>query len=101
MTEPDQHTMRVNVPDAFRWPPGVLAVACVDVAGAKVAVSIIEHSGARGYLTEPTAEVGHHGVLAELIQRLIDQACSRAGMLPRGAGFVDLEQVNASTYMAH
>jgi glucokinase len=66
----------------FRLPAGAAPVACVDVGGTKVAVSIAGASGLRGRVAEPTAKEGAHDVLARQIIRLVGQSCRDAGMKP-------------------
>ena len=60
----------------FRLPTGAKPVACVDIGGTKVAVSVATAAGVQGRVTEPTARTGDEGALAAQILRLIDQSCS-------------------------
>ena len=67
-------------PDPFRLAPGAAPVACVDVGGTKVAVSIADAQGLRGCVTEPTATQGAPDALARQIIRLVGQSCQLAGV---------------------
>lgn len=82
MTDPNRRTRHQVFPAGFRWPPGLAAVACVDVGGTKVATQVVDEGGVLASLTEPTAKVGHHGVLAEQVRRMIERACVQAGKSP-------------------
>lgn len=66
--------------DGFHLAAGSAPVACVDLGGTKVAVSIVDGQGSRGQLTEPTATRGHNDALAQQIIRLIGQSCALAGV---------------------
>jgi glucokinase len=66
--------------DEFRLAPGAAPVACVDIGGTKVAVSIADARGMRGHVTEPTAKEGAHDALALQIIRLVGQSCHAAGV---------------------
>jgi glucokinase len=55
-------------------------VACVDIGGTKVAVSVADAQGVRGKLAEPTATVGDRGALAAQIIRMVAQSCASAGV---------------------
>jgi glucokinase len=55
-------------------------VACVDIGGTKVAVSVADAQGVRGKLAEPTATVGDRGALADQIIRMVAQSCASAGV---------------------
>lgn len=66
--------------EAFRLPAGAQPVACVDIGGTKVAVSVADAAGVHGRVTEPTARTGDEGALAAQILRLIDQSCSTSGV---------------------
>jgi glucokinase len=66
--------------DEFRLAPGVAPVACVDVGGTKVAVSIADAHGVRGRTTEPTAKAGAPQALAQQIIRLVGESCQSAGV---------------------
>lgn len=60
--------------------PGAAPVACVDVGGTKVAVSVADEHGVRGKITEPTIKEGNNGALAQQILRLVSQSCDLAGV---------------------
>jgi len=55
-------------------------VACVDIGGTKVAVSVADGQGVRAKVAEPTATVGDRGALAAQIIRLVGQSCANAGV---------------------
>ena len=55
-------------------------VACVDIGGTKVAVSMADHNGMRGRVSEPTCKAGANDALARQIIRLIGQSCDAAGL---------------------
>jgi len=55
-------------------------VACVDIGGTKVAVSVADEHGVRGRVAEPTAKEGNHDALALQIIRLVGQSCASAGV---------------------
>ena len=64
----------------FKWPQGRAPVACVDIGGTKVAVSIVDGRGVSGRVTEPTAKEGANDALALQIIRLVGQSCQIAGV---------------------
>ena len=61
-------------------PAGAAPVACVDIGGSKVAVSIADALGVRGRVAEPTAKEGQSDALALQIIRLVAQSCQAAGV---------------------
>ena len=61
-------------------PKGAAPVACVDIGGTKVAVSIADEHGVRGKVSEPTAKEGRNDALGLQIIRLIGQSCAAAGV---------------------
>ncbi len=61
-------------------PAGAAAVACVDIGGTKVAVSVADEHGVRGKVAEPTATRGNNDALALQIIRLVGQSCAAAGV---------------------
>jgi glucokinase len=67
-------------------------VACVDIGGTKVAVSVADAHGVRGKVAEPTAKEGNHGALAAQIIRMVGQSCSLAGV-----ALADVSAVGVST----
>jgi len=62
------------------FPAAMAPVACVDIGGTKVAVSVADGRGVRGKVTEPTAKVGSRDALAAQIVRLVGQSCVNAGI---------------------
>ena len=62
------------------FPSAMAPVACVDIGGTKVAVSVADGQGVRGKLAEPTATVGDRGALADQIIRMVAQSCASAGL---------------------
>lgn len=66
--------------DEFCLAPGAAPVACVDIGGTKVAVSIVDARGVRGRVTEPTAKEGAPDALALQVIRLVRQSCQAAGV---------------------
>lgn len=65
---------------SFRLPAGAAPVACVDIGGTKVAVSIADSTGVRGKVSEPTAKEGSNDALARQIIRLVGESCALAGV---------------------
>ena len=55
-------------------------VACVDIGGTKIAVSVADRQGVRGKVSEPTATVGDRGAVAAQIIRLISASCQAGGL---------------------
>jgi glucokinase len=66
--------------DEFKLPAGAAPVACVDIGGTKVAVSIADAQGVRGRVVEPTAKEGANDALSQQIIRLVTQTCQAAGV---------------------
>ena len=66
--------------EEFHLPEGAAPVACVDIGGTKVAVSIADAQGVRGRVVEPTAKEGANDALALQIIRLIGQSCQAGGV---------------------
>uniref|UniRef100_UPI0009DFC6BF ROK family protein n=1 Tax=Rhodoferax saidenbachensis TaxID=1484693 RepID=UPI0009DFC6BF len=64
----------------IRLPAGSAPVACVDIGGTKVAVSVADARGIHGKVTEPTAKEGNNDALALQIIRLVGQSCALAGI---------------------
>ena len=69
-----------NTPPSIHIAPGAAPVACVDVGGTKVAVSVADEHGVRGKVSEPTATQGNNDALALQIIRLIGQSAALAGV---------------------
>jgi glucokinase len=65
-------------PAAIRLAPGAAPVACVDIGGTKVAVSVADEHGVHAKLSEPTATRGNPDALALQIIRLVHQSCATA-----------------------
>ena len=61
-------------------PTGAAALACVDVGGTKVAVSVADAQGLRGRVSEPTIKQGSREALSLQVLRLIDRSCDAAGI---------------------
>ena len=64
----------------FCLPAGAAPVACVDIGGTKVAVSIADAHGLRAQVVEPTAKAGPNSALAAQILRMVDQSAAAAGV---------------------
>jgi glucokinase len=62
------------------FPTGMAPVACVDIGGTKVAVSIADARGVRAKVAEPTAKEGINDALAVQIIRMVGQSCAAAGV---------------------
>ena len=69
-----------SFPANLSFPPAMAPVACVDIGGTKVAVSVADGRGVRGKLAEPTATVGDRGALADQIIRMVGQSAAIAGV---------------------
>ncbi len=67
-------------------------VACVDVGGTKVAVTVVDDQGRRNRVFEPTVKTGERDALAQQIIRMVAQ-CSELGGLAIG----DLSAVGVSS----
>ena len=72
-------------------------VACVDVGGTKVAVSVADSQGLRGRVSEPTCKEGSPDALARQIIRLIHQSCASAGLAGAGVDAADISAVGVSS----
>ncbi len=66
--------------DGVQLAAGAAPLACVDIGGSKVAVSIADARGLRGRVTEPTAKEGANDALARQVIRLVGQSCQAAGV---------------------
>ena len=64
----------------FKLPAGAAPVACVDIGGTKVAVSIADALGIRGRVAEPTAKEGGTDALGLQIIRMVHESCLAAGI---------------------
>jgi glucokinase len=78
--------------DGFQLPAGAAPVACVDIGGTKVAVSIADARGVRGRVAEPTAKEGASDALALQIIRMVSESCESAGV-----AVADLASVGVSS----
>jgi len=63
-------------------------VACVDIGGTKVAVSMADAQGVRGRVSEPTAKEGENDALARQVIRLVHASCEAAGVAVADLGAV-------------
>jgi glucokinase len=66
----------------IRLPAGAAPVACVDIGGTKVAVSVVDQRGILGRRVEPTAKEGPSDALARQVLRMIEDS-SRAAQIRR------------------
>ncbi len=57
---------------------GAAPVACVDIGGTKVAVSMVDHRGALGRMVDATAKQGAPDALARQVLRMIGASCQAA-----------------------
>ncbi len=71
-----------TLPDCFQLPVDAAPVACVDVGGTKLAVSVVDARGVLARLVEPTAKEGAHDALALQIIRMLEQSCQNADVEP-------------------
>ncbi|MBA3594577.1 MAG: ROK family protein [Polaromonas sp.] len=62
----------------MRLPAGAAPVACVDIGGTKVAISIVNQQGIQGRLVEPTVKEGAPDALAQQVLRMLDASCAIA-----------------------
>jgi glucokinase len=61
---------------------GAAPVACVDIGGTKIAVTIFDENGSRGRVAEPTVKQGSRDALARQVLGLIERGCSDAKLAP-------------------
>jgi glucokinase len=71
----------------IRLPAGAAPVACVDIGGTKVAVSLVDEHGIRSRIVEPTVKTGAPNALAQQVIRLLNDSCAATQM--------DLDQIAA------
>ncbi len=64
------------------FPEGAAALACVDVGGTKVAVSVADGEGIRGRVAEPTVKQGNRDALGLQVLELIARSCRDANISP-------------------
>jgi glucokinase len=69
-------------------PAGSPALACVDIGGTKVAVSMADARGVNGRVSEPTAKEGDNDALGRQVIRLIGESCAAAGIPVTSVGAV-------------
>ncbi|MBT9505881.1 ROK family protein [Rhodoferax sp.] len=55
-------------------------VACVDIGGTKVAVSVADANGVRGRVVDATTKEGEHDALAQQVIRMVKHSCEAAGV---------------------
>ena len=67
---------------------GAAPVACVDIGGTKVAVSIFDERGEQSRVAEPTIKEGAPDALSRQVLRLIDRSCAEAGLPKSGLSTV-------------
>ena len=72
----------------IQLPEGSPALACVDIGGTKVAVSMADHRGVLGKIAEPTVKEGNNDALAQQIIRMIGESRAAAGLPADGVGAV-------------
>ena len=65
-------------PPSSCLPAGAAPVACVDIGGTKVAVSLVDPRGVQARLVEPTVTQGARDALARQVLRMIGEACQVA-----------------------
>lgn len=70
-------SLETLLPD-LRLPAGAAPLACVDIGGTKVAVSVVDQRGIQGRLVEPTARQGACDALARQVLRMIGASCRAA-----------------------
>ena len=71
----------MGAPDTVQWLPAHTApLACVDIGGTKVAVSLVVSGAVCARQVEPTARQGPPAALTVQILRLLDQGCAQAGL---------------------
>lgn len=68
--------LKIALPDRVSTVP----VACVDIGGTKVAVSLVDSSGAHERVAEPTVKTGDTTAVARQVIRLVEQCCKSAGL---------------------
>ena len=76
------HLPLTVLPDV-RLAGGAAPVACVDVGGTKVTVSVVDERGVQGWLSEPTVKEGASDALGQQVVRMIGLSCAAAGISPK------------------
>ena len=72
----------------IQLPEGSPALACVDIGGTKVAISMADHRGISGRVSEPTAKTGDNDALGRQIIRMVGESCALAGIPLSSVGSV-------------
>lgn len=70
----------VDLPSLLHLPKGSAPLACVDVGGTKIAVTVADDRGVRGKVTEPTVKQGDRDALGCQVLDLIARSCASAGV---------------------
>jgi glucokinase len=65
----------MNMPDV-RLAAGAPPLACVDIGGTKLAVSMVDQRGIQARLVEATAKEGNPDALAQQVLRMLDASCA-------------------------
>lgn len=78
---------QLSLPD-IRLPAGAQPVACVDIGGTKVAVSVVDEHGVHGRRVEPTAKEGSSDALARQVIRMVDESCHLTQLRREDLGMV-------------
>ena len=79
--------MNASPSPSFRAPDirlagGAAPVACVDIGGTKVVVSVVDQRGSLGRRVEPTIKQGAPDALARQVLRMIEGSCQAAQIRP-------------------
>ena len=74
--------MNASIGRPFDSLAGSRTVACVDIGGTKVAVTLASQRGFATRFSEPTANTGGNDALAVQVLRMIEGACQDAGVSP-------------------
>lgn len=69
-----------DLPSLLHLPKGSAPLACVDVGGTKIAVTVADERGVRGKVTEPTVKQGDRDALGRQVLDLIARSCASAGV---------------------
>jgi glucokinase len=89
-----------SLPASLQLPAGSPALACVDIGGTKVAVSMADHRGILGKVSEPTAKEGANDALGHQIIRLIGESCAMAGIPLDSVGSVGVSSCGPFVFNA-
>jgi glucokinase len=74
----DKPSTPTSAAPEIRLAAGAAPVACVDIGGTKVAVSLVDEHGIRGRIAEATVTTGSSGALARQVLRLLNDSCAAA-----------------------